>query len=140
MIRSRKDLSFLCLLILCLVTLPSGNVSNLGLAESAGLDDFVTLDTIMADKVHGLPGHDVGQDFVQEVQDEAVYLFEFEEEGVVTFGRVDVLEYGVGDCGGEFFLLGVSEEAVGLDTQDECRLFDQGESVGDGSCGLGVGG
>lgn len=92
----------------------------------------------MALEIHRFPLHDIRQHLMQEIQHETIHLFKLEQKRVVAFGTVDVFEDRVRDGGGEFFLLGVGEEAVGLDAEDQCGLLDQGKGVGDGGGGLGV--
>lgn len=54
----------------------------------------------------------------------------------MAFGTVDLPKPGVFDVIGDLLLLSKSEEAITLDAEHECRLFDQGQCIGDVGCAV----
>lgn len=112
--------------------LPGSNVIHLGLAKRARLGRLRALDALAAPVLPGRPRHNVRQVLVQKVEHEAIDLFKLEQEGVVALGAVNRLERGVWDGGREFLLLGVGEEAVRLDAEDQRRLRNLRQGVEDG--------
>lgn len=97
---------------------PRSDILNLGLTKSARLGRLIALDAICTGDRHGLPRHDISQNLVFKIQYEAIDLLKLEQKGVVALAAVDGLERRVWDRRGEILLLGVGEEAVGLDSQD----------------------
>lgn len=97
--------------------LPSGDILHLGLAKGAALrqlsDTGYSSGTIGA----GL-GHDIGQDFMEELDNVAVHLLKLKQERVVAFGAIDALEARIGDACGNLLLLRKSEQAIRLDAKN----------------------
>lgn len=118
--------------------LPSGDILHLGLTEGAALRQLS--DTGHSSGTIGARlGHDIGQDFMEELDNVAVHLLELKQERVVAFGAIDALEARIGDASGNLLLLRKGEQTIRLDAKNQSRLLYASEGLEDGIVSVGAG-